>query len=264
MTIDILRDPPPAAVLPVGRVLRDAPRVLRAAARRRVLRPAARQPARHCPRRGATWPSYVASARSLDRGVGAVLDALDRYGHARQHAGDLHHRPRHRLPRRQGHDDRPRLGVMLIMRGPGGFLGGKASDALVSHIDIFPTICDLVGIAQPGLAAGPVADAGHHAARPTRSATRSSRRRPTTPRTSRSGRSAPRAGSTCAGSSRRTGRCSPNTDDSPRKDAVDARRVAAEPLATEQLYDLELDPNEAWNRIDDPRRHGTADELRPA
>ena len=32
------------------------------------------------PRRGATWPSFVASARSLDRGVGAVLDALERYG----------------------------------------------------------------------------------------------------------------------------------------------------------------------------------------
>ena len=38
------------------------------------------------------------------------------------------------------------IGVFLIMRGPGGFLGGKVSDALVSHIDLFPTICELAGI----------------------------------------------------------------------------------------------------------------------
>ena len=35
------------------------------------------------------------------------------------------------------------------MRGPGGFSGGKVFDAMVSQIDLFPTICDLLGIAQP-------------------------------------------------------------------------------------------------------------------
>jgi arylsulfatase A-like enzyme len=39
---------------------------------------------------------------------------------------------------------------MLIIRGPGGFSGGRVIDALVSQIDIFPTICDLVGIDAPG------------------------------------------------------------------------------------------------------------------
>jgi hypothetical protein len=38
---------------------------------------------------------------------------------------------------------------MLILRGPGGFTGGKASDALVSHIDLFPTVCDLAGVERP-------------------------------------------------------------------------------------------------------------------
>ncbi len=37
-------------------------------------------------------------------------------------------------------------GVLLIMRGPGGFSGGKVNDALVSHLDLYPTICDLAGI----------------------------------------------------------------------------------------------------------------------
>ena len=41
------------------------------------------------------------------------------------------------------------MGVSLIMRGPGGFSGGKVSDAMVSHIDLFPTICDLLRIEQP-------------------------------------------------------------------------------------------------------------------
>ena len=35
------------------------------------------------------------------------------------------------------------------MRGPGGFEGGKVCDALVSQVDIFPTICRLCGIEPP-------------------------------------------------------------------------------------------------------------------
>ncbi|MCX7590698.1 MAG: sulfatase-like hydrolase/transferase, partial [Kiritimatiellae bacterium] len=41
------------------------------------------------------------------------------------------------------------IGVMLIMRGPGGFAGGRVCDALVSQIDLFPTICDLLEIEKP-------------------------------------------------------------------------------------------------------------------
>lgn len=40
-------------------------------------------------------------------------------------------------------------GVMLILRGPGGFTGGTVVDAMVSHMDLFPTICDLAGISAP-------------------------------------------------------------------------------------------------------------------
>ena len=41
------------------------------------------------------------------------------------------------------------IGVMLIVRGPGGFDGGKVVDGLVSQIDLFPTTCELTGIEQP-------------------------------------------------------------------------------------------------------------------
>jgi len=40
-------------------------------------------------------------------------------------------------------------GIFLIMRGPGGFSGGKTINALVSVIDIFPTICEPLEINNP-------------------------------------------------------------------------------------------------------------------
>ena len=40
-------------------------------------------------------------------------------------------------------------GVLLILRGPGRVAGGQVCDAMVSQIDLFPTICDLLEIAPP-------------------------------------------------------------------------------------------------------------------
>ena len=40
-------------------------------------------------------------------------------------------------------------GVMLILRGPGGFRGGKAVDAMVQHLDVYPTVCELAGVETP-------------------------------------------------------------------------------------------------------------------
>ncbi|SKC83609.1 sulfatase family protein [Maledivibacter halophilus] len=41
------------------------------------------------------------------------------------------------------------IGVSLIIRNPKQNRQGKVTDSLVSHIDIFPTICDLLGIDRP-------------------------------------------------------------------------------------------------------------------
>jgi len=38
---------------------------------------------------------------------------------------------------------------MLIMRGPGGFTGGNVTDGLVSQLDIFPTLCELLELDPP-------------------------------------------------------------------------------------------------------------------
>ena len=54
--------------------------------------------------------AFKASARSLDQGVGAVLEALDEHGLSRRHPDRVHHRPRVGVPRGEGHAVRPRPG----------------------------------------------------------------------------------------------------------------------------------------------------------
>ena len=41
------------------------------------------------------------------------------------------------------------IGVTLMMNYPGNPAGGEACDALVSHMDVFPTICELLGLDAP-------------------------------------------------------------------------------------------------------------------
>ena len=41
------------------------------------------------------------------------------------------------------------LGVALMVRGF-GFRDGRVQDSLVSHLDLFPTICEVAGLPQPG------------------------------------------------------------------------------------------------------------------
>jgi arylsulfatase A-like enzyme len=45
-------------------------------------------------------------------------------------------------------------GVSLIMRGPGAFQGGRVCDAMISQIDIFPSLCELLGIERPSWVEG--------------------------------------------------------------------------------------------------------------
>lgn len=39
----------------------------------------------------------------------------------------------------------PGVGVMLMIRGLGGFSGGRVFDGMVQHIDLYPTLCELLG-----------------------------------------------------------------------------------------------------------------------
>ena len=93
--------------------------------------------------------AFKQSARALDHGVGAVLGALDEQDLADDTIVIL--TTDHGIPfpgAKATLSDRG-LGVTLIVRGPGGFHGGRVNDALVSGIDLFPTLCDLIGIDTP-------------------------------------------------------------------------------------------------------------------
>jgi len=93
--------------------------------------------------------AYHASARVLDHGVGQVLEALDRNGltgntlviSTTDHGVSF--------PLMKCNLEDFGWGVSMILRGPGGFNRGKVCDAMISHLDVFPTICDLTGVKHP-------------------------------------------------------------------------------------------------------------------
>jgi N-sulfoglucosamine sulfohydrolase len=98
--------------------------------------------------------AFKASARSLDHGVGVVLSALESAGLEEQTL--VIFTTDHGMPfpgAKATLYDRG-LGVMLILRGPPPFGGGRVLDAMVSHIDLYPTICDHVGIERPAFLQG--------------------------------------------------------------------------------------------------------------
>ncbi len=41
------------------------------------------------------------------------------------------------------------IGVALMLHVPGGMTQGKVIDSLVSHVDVFPTLCELLGLEKP-------------------------------------------------------------------------------------------------------------------
>lgn len=41
------------------------------------------------------------------------------------------------------------IGVSLLVRYPGNQMAGEAIDALVSHVDLYPTLCEIAGVEKP-------------------------------------------------------------------------------------------------------------------
>ena len=93
--------------------------------------------------------NYIAMARILDDKVGHVLAALDETG-LRENTLVIYTTD-HGLafPDMKCNLTDHGIGVALIMDGPAPFKGGRTIDAMVSHIDIFPTVCDWLGIDHP-------------------------------------------------------------------------------------------------------------------
>ena len=149
VTIDVLRDPPGQPFfLSVG-FFETHREFFQPSARRGALRACRRRTCPTLPRRAPTWPrSSPARVRSTT-GVGAVLDALDDLGLADDTLVICTTDHGIAFPGAKTTLTDRGIGVFLIMRGPGGFEGGTVIDALVSHIDLFPTVCDLLEIERP-------------------------------------------------------------------------------------------------------------------
>jgi arylsulfatase A-like enzyme len=209
----------------------------------------------------ADMAGFKASARSLDHGVGLVLNAMDEAGLSDDTL--VIFTTDHGMPfpgAKATLYDRG-LGVDLILRGPFPFHGGRVIDALVSHIDIFPTVCEFLGLRRPGFLQGvsllPLlhgdvltaraeifAGSTWHAAYEPQRAIRTERYKYIR-----------RWGD------RRTP-VLPNTDDGPTKDFLLHHGWGEREIPSEQLYDLLFDPNEANNLFGEPSLGGVLDDLR--
>ncbi|MBV9164868.1 MAG: sulfatase [Solirubrobacterales bacterium] len=209
----------------------------------------------------ADMAGFKASARSLDHGVGLVLNALDETGMSDDTL--VIFTTDHGMPfpgAKATLYDRG-LGVMLVLRGPYPFDGGRVIDALVSHIDLFPTVCEFLGLDRPeflqGISLIPLlrgdvaavreevfAGSTWHAAYEPQRAIRTTRykyiRRWGEKRTP----------------------VLPNTDDGPTKDLLLRHGWGKRQIPAEQLYDLVFDPNEAHNLATDSDHQATLAELR--
>jgi arylsulfatase A-like enzyme len=195
--------------------------------------------------------AFKASARSLDQGVGRVLNALHAAGMVDNTLIVFTTDHGLAFPGAKGSLYDRGTGVMLVLRGPGGFLGGKVVDEMVSQIDLYPTICELAGIDTPSFAQGcsllpmmrgeapSVRDAvftelTYHAAYDPQRAIRTERWKYI-----RFFDDYDRA-------------VLPNIDDSPSKDVFVEAGWGERPVPREQLYDLLLDPQEGNNLAADP------------
>ena len=93
--------------------------------------------------------NFNTMAHQYDNGVGQILDCLDKTGLSENTLLIITTDHGIAFPRAKCNMQDSGIGVLLMMRGPQGFYGGKVIDSLVSHVDVFPTICDAAGIDKP-------------------------------------------------------------------------------------------------------------------
>ena len=204
---------------------------------------------------------FMTSARAVDDKMGAVLEALARAGLDENTLVICTTDHGLAFPRMKCTLTDSGTGVMLIMRGPGGFEGGRVVDSLVGHIDIFPTLCELLGIEPPswlqGVSLMPLirdesesvrdeifSEVNYHAAYEPMRAIR-------TPRWKYIRRYDDRQAPVL-----------PNCDDSLSKSLWLEHGWAEMAPDNEMLFDLIFDPNEAHNLVGDPRAQEVLDGLR--
>lgn len=202
------------------------------------------------------------SARIMDRGVGVVLDALEDAGLAGNTLVICTTDHGIAFPDMKCDLRDTGTGVSFIMRGPGVFSRPHLCEALLSQIDVFPTVCDYLGIPRPDWLTGksflPIlegkAEQVHdavfseltfHAAYEPKRAVRTQRYK------------------YIRRFDGRTREVLPNCDDSPSKTYWMREGWKQEPaVQQEELFDLVFDPNERTNLADDREHARVLQEMR--
>ncbi len=94
--------------------------------------------------------AFMTSAMTADRYIGSVLDALRQSG--KEDDTLVIYTTDHGIafPQMKCNLYDTGIGVSLILKYPGNPLKGKAVDALVSQLDLYPTLCDLIHAEKPG------------------------------------------------------------------------------------------------------------------
>ncbi|MDP9228420.1 MAG: sulfatase-like hydrolase/transferase, partial [Actinomycetota bacterium] len=106
------------------------------------------------PRTRADMAAFKASARSLDQGIGAVLNGLHHFDLTEKTVIICTTDHGLAFPNAKATLFDRGIGVILIMRGPGGFSGGRVLDAMVSQLDLYPTMMELAGVEPPDFVQG--------------------------------------------------------------------------------------------------------------
>lgn len=195
------------------------------------------------------FADYSVAVRQLDLCIERVLTALDRAGLAENTLVFITTDHGLAYPLMKCNLTDHGTGVMLLMRGPGGFHGGKVVDAMVSHVDLFPTICEVADLPVPDWLQGrslvPLVSGAAESVRDEVFAEVNWHAFAEPMRSVRTGRykyirryQPRRASDNCDSSVSRTLLCHEGWDD----------RSAPK----ESLFDLVFDPNEANNVADDP------------
>lgn len=213
------------------------------------------------PEARADMAAYHASVRVLDTAIGSILAAVEQAGladdtlilYSTDHGISF---PEMKVDLRDAG-----TGVSLIMRGPREFAGGKVVDALVSQLDLYPTLCDVAGAEHPGwlegrsllpLLRGEVpairdevcAEVNYHAAYEPKRAVRTERWKYI-----RNYGDFPHP-------------VVSNVDDSPSKQLWVDHGWRQRAVPHEELYDLFFDPHEAHNLAGNAEHRATLDEMR--
>lgn len=97
------------------------------------------------------FADFKVCARRLDDQIGTVLAAIDQAGLTEKTLVIITTDHGIAFPAMKCNLTDHGMGVMLMLRGPAslGLTGGKVVDGMVSHIDLFPTICEAIGIDPP-------------------------------------------------------------------------------------------------------------------